>query len=243
MLSTLLAHQSGMEVSMPRRVTPLAMTAAPLIPEHPTLAQLRITAAGCQACDLWKSGTQTVFGAGDSRAEIMLIGEQPGDREDIVGQPFVGPAGQLLDQALMEVGIDRQRTYVTNVVKHFKWIPKGRLRLHQTPTAQEIAACRPWLDSEITLLKPRAIICLGATAAQALHGKHFRVTRQRGEFVESPLAPLVMATLHPAAILRIPDATARNTAHHQFIADLQKVARQLISSEKEPVVRKTSQGL
>jgi DNA polymerase len=173
----------------------------------------------------------------------MFIGEQPGDREDVVGQPFVGPAGQLLDQALIEVGIERQHTYVTNVVKHFKWIPKGRLRLHQTPTPQEIAACRPWLDSEIILLKPRVIICLGATAAQALLGKHFRVTRQRGEFVESPLAPLVMATLHPAAILRIPDTTARNAAHDQFVADLRKVAGQLIPSEKKSLVRKTSQSL
>lgn len=227
---------------MPRRVAPLITTAAPLIPEHPTLTQLRTTAAGCQACDLWKSGTQTVFGAGDPRAEVMFIGEQPGDREDLAGQPFVGPAGQLLDQALSEVGIDRQRTYVTNVVKHFKWIPKGRVRFHQTPTAQEITACRPWLDSEITLLKPHVIVCLGATAAQALLGKHFRVTRQHGEFVESPLAPLVMATLHPAAILRVPDATARKTAHHQFVTDLQKVAGKLTSSE-ETSVRKTSQGL
>jgi DNA polymerase len=227
---------------VPRRVVPLT-TAALLIPEHPTLAQLRSIAAGCQACDLWKSGTQTVFGAGDSRAEVMFIGEQPGDREDRVGQPFVGPAGEVLTQALLQVGIDRQRTYITNVVKHFKWIAKGRLRLHQTPTVQEIAACRPWLDSEIALLKPHVIICLGATAARALLGKHFRVTHQRGEFVASPLAPLVMATLHPAAILRMPGATLRNAAHAQFIADLQRVARQLIPSPAAPPVRKTSQGL
>lgn len=228
---------------MHRRATPSATTAAPLIPEHATLAQLRITASGCQACDLWKTGTQTVFGDGNSQADIMFVGEQPGEREDVVGRPFVGPAGQLLDQALTEVGIDRERTYVTNVVKHFKWIPKGRLRLHQTPTVQEISACRPWLDREITLLKPRVIICLGATAAQALLGKQFRVTRQRGEFIESPLAPLVMATLHPAAILRMPDVAVRNTARRQFVTDLRKVAGQLSAPEKEVRVRKTSQGL
>jgi DNA polymerase len=227
---------------MPRRASPIA-TAAPLIPEHPTLAQLRSVAAGCQACELWKSGTQTVFGAGESRAEVMFVGEQPGDREDKVGQPFVGPAGELLDQALLQVGIDRQRTYITNVVKHFKWIPKGRLRLHQTPTIQEITACRPWLDSEIAVVNPRVIICLGATAAQALLGRQFRVTRQRGEFVESQLAPLVMATLHPAAILRMPDAVVRNAAHQQFVADLRKVARQLIPLHEDSLVRKTSQGL
>lgn len=227
---------------MPRRVAPMITTAAPLIPEHSTLTQLRTAAAGCQACELWKSGTQTVFGAGDPRAEVMFVGEQPGDREDLAGLPFVGPAGQLLDQALSAVGIDRQRTYVTNVVKHFKWIPKGRVRFHQTPAAQEITACRPWLDSEIALLKPQVLVCLGATAAQALLGKNFRVTRQRGEFVESPLAPLVMATLHPAAILRMPDAAVRNTAYHQFVTDLQKVAAKLIPSG-EISVRKTSQGL
>ena len=193
---------------------------------------MRTAAASCQACDLWKSGTQTVFGAGAPQTQIMLVGEQPGDREDVVGQPFVGPAGQLLDQVLEKVGIDRQSIYVTNVIKHFKWIPKGKRRFHQTPNVQEITACRPWLDSEISLLKPRVVVCLGATAAQALLGKQFRVTRQRGEFVASPLAPFVIATLHPAAILRMPDDTARDTALHQFLGDLQKVADLLTPTEK-----------
>jgi DNA polymerase len=157
----------------------------------------------------------------------MLIGEQPGDQEDHVGRPFVGPAGQLLDRALGEAGIERNEIYVTNVVKHFKWVAKGKRRIHQTPDAREIAACKPWLDTEITLVKPRVIVCLGATAAQALLGKGFRLTRHRGEFIESPLAPLVIATIHPSAILRIPDETARRTALNGFVVDLQTVAAQL----------------
>jgi uracil-DNA glycosylase len=203
--------------------------AASLIPLQPTLAGLQKAAATCQACELWRSATQTVFGDGEVHAEVMLIGEQPGDQEDLAGKPFVGPAGQVLAQALAEVGIDRQKAYVTNVVKHFKWIPKGRLRLHQTPNAQEIAACRPWLDTEIALVKPYVIVCLGATAAQTLLGKQFRVTRQHGEFIASSLAPFVTATLHPASILRIPDPRMRESAHRQFVSDLQKVATQLRS--------------
>lgn len=202
-------------------------SAAELIPANPTLSRVREAASGCQACDLWRLGTQTVFGEGAPRAEVMLIGEQPGDREDLTGKPFVGPAGQVLDTALAAAGIDREKTYVTNVVKHFKWIPKGKRRIHQTPNTVEIAACRPWLDTEITLIKPRMIICLGATAAQALLGKDFRITRQRGEFVHSPLAPLVTATVHPSSILRMPDDETRQAAMGRFIEDLQKAARRL----------------
>lgn len=203
--------------------------AALLIPPQPTLTQLQKAASACQACDLWRNATQTVFGDGEVHAELMLIGEQPGDQEDLAGKPFVGPAGQVLTQALIEVGIEREKTYVTNVVKHFKWIPKGRVRLHQAPNAKEIAACRTWLDNELALIKPYVIVCLGATAAQTLLGKQFRVTQQHGEFIASPLAPFVTATLHPAAILRMPDPRVRESAHRQFVTDLQKVATQLKS--------------
>lgn len=166
-----------------------------------------------------------MFGEGSARAEVMLIGEQPGDREDVEGRPFVGPAGRLLDQALEEAGIDRKKVYLTNVVKHFKWVRKGKRRIHQKPNAEEISACRPWLDAEISVLKPRVIVCLGATAAQALLGRQFRVTRQRGEFVASDLAPLVMATIHPSAILRADDEEARQRELAAFIQDLRKVPR------------------
>jgi len=209
-------------------LSPIA-TAASLIPPRPTLDELQKAAAMCQACELWRTGKQTVFGEGEGHAEVMLVGEQPGAQEDLLGKPFVGPAGQVLNQALAEAGIERQKVYVTNVVKHFKWVSKGRLRLHQSPNAKEITACRPWLDSELMLVKPYVIVCLGATAAQALLGKQFRVTRQRGEFIMSPLAPFVIATLHPAAILRMPDSHVRESAHRQFVADLQKVATQLKS--------------
>ncbi len=212
---------------MPKRDHPLTSSAITLIPESPTLAKVREAAADCQACDLWRTGTQTVFGEGRTQAEVMFIGEQPGDQEDRAGKPFVGPAGQLLDQALVKAGIERDKTYVTNVVKHFKWVAKGKRRIHQTPDAWEIAACKPWLNTEIALIKPQVIVCLGATAAQALLGKEFRVTRHRGEFIESPLAPFVIATVHPSAILRIPDEAARVAAMNQFIEDLKRVATQL----------------
>jgi len=193
------------------------------------VTKVREAASSCQACDLWRTGTQTVFGEGDAQAEVMLIGEQPGDQEDRSGRPFVGPAGQLLDRALVEAGIDRDHTYVTNVVKHFKWVAKGKRRIHQKPDAREITACRPWLEAEISLIKPRVIVCLGATAAQALLGKDFRVTRQRGEFVESPFAPAVIATVHPSSILRIPDEATRSAAMLRFIEDLKRVATHLAS--------------
>jgi len=191
------------------------------------LEQLREEAAGCRACDLWKTGTQTVFGEGSEQAEVMMVGEQPGDREDIEGRPFVGPAGRVLDQALEQVGIDRDLVYMTNVVKHFKWRPRGKRRIHQKPNAEEIRACRRWLDAELEVVQPRVLVCLGAVAAQALLGSQFRVTRERGRFVESPLAERVMATVHPSSILRAPDAEARAAAMAQFVADLQVVAREL----------------
>ncbi len=201
-----------------------AQTARPLIPERPTLKKLERAAAGCQACPLWKTGTQTVFGAGLASAQVVLVGEQPGNEEDLEGKPFVGPAGRLLDAALEEAGIERAQAYVTNVVKHFKWEPSGKRRLHKKPNAREIAACRPWLEAELSVLKPRVLICLGATAAQALLGREFRVSQQRGQFVPSPLAKYVLATVHPSSILRAPYEDARRTARRQFVEDLKKAA-------------------
>ena len=195
-----------------------------LLPDHVTLDSAREMAAGCKACDLYKRGTQTVFGEGPKRARIVLVGEQPGDAEDIAGHPFVGPAGKLLDRALEEAGIDRRIVYVTNVVKHFKWEPRGKRRIHAKPNAAEVGACRPWLETEIALIKPHVLVCLGATAAQALLGKSFKVSKQRGEFVESSLAPLVTATVHPSSILRAPDDDARHEEMQRFVTDLKKVA-------------------
>jgi len=191
------------------------------------LATLRDEAAGCTACHLYKAGTQTVFGEGGAKAEVMFVGEQPGDREDLEGRPFVGPAGKLLDRALERARIDRDKVYVTNVVKHFKWKPRGKKRIHQKPNAEEIAACRPWLDAELQAVQPRVLVCLGATAAQALIERKFSVTRQRGQFVESPLAPLVTATVHPSSILRAPDEAAREAAMEGLVEDLEKVAARL----------------
>jgi len=198
-----------------------------LLPDRPTLGTVREIAAGCKACDLYRRGTQTVFGEGPTRAEVMFVGEQPGDAEDLAGRPFVGPAGKLLDRALEDAGIDRRVVYVTNVVKHFKWEPRGKRRIHAKPNAGEIGACRPWLETEIALLKPRVLVCLGATAAQALLGKTFKVSQRRGEFVESSLAPQVTATVHPSSILRAADDEARRAEMKQFVADLKKVAAAL----------------
>lgn len=200
-----------------------------LLPPDPTLTEVREIARGCKACDLYIRGTQTVFGEGPRRADVMLVGEQPGDAEDLAGHPFVGPAGQLLDRALEDAGIERSTVYITNVVKHFKWEPRGKRRIHAKPNAAEIGACRPWLETEIRLVRPRALVCLGATAAQALLGRGFKVTQQRGIFVESSLAPLVTATVHPSSILRAPDADARRAETQAFVADLKKVARKLAS--------------
>jgi uracil-DNA glycosylase family protein len=202
-------------------------TAAPLIPARPTLARLREAASGCKACHLWTRGTQTVFGEGPASAELMLVGEQPGDAEDREGRPFVGPSGRLLDEALVAVGIERRDVYVTNVVKHFKWELRGKRRIHEKPAGPEIRACLPWLEAEIELVRPRGIVCLGATAAQALLGKDFRVTKSRGELVRSPLAELVLATVHPSSILRIPDADERRAAIRAFTQDLRKMAAAL----------------
>ena len=187
------------------------------------LSKLEAEAAECQACDLWKNATQTVFGEGKATSTVMFVGEQPGDREDLQGRPFVGPAGALLDKALDEAGIDRAKVYVTNVVKHFKWEPRGKRRIHKKPNAVEINACRPWLDAEIRAVKPRAIVCLGSTAAQALLGSKFRVSVQRAQFVKSPLAPLVTATVHPSSILRAPSDEARRAEMERFIDDLKKI--------------------
>jgi DNA polymerase len=196
-------------------------SAASLVPSSPTLKKLREAAAGCKACPLWQTGTQTVFGEGSARADVVFVGEQPGDREDLEGRPFIGPAGKLLDQALAEAAIDRSQVYLTNVVKHFKWKPQGKRRIHQKPNWSEISACRPWLDAELAVLKPRVLVCLGAVAAQALLGRDFRVSRQRGELVDSPLAPNTVATVHPSSILRADD---RERQFGEFVRDLQKVA-------------------
>src|SRR3954465_14971272 len=198
-------------------------TAAEYLPERLSLASLREAAAGCQACPLWRTGTQTVFGEGAARSDLMLVGEQPGDREDREGRPFVGPAGRLLDQALEEAGIDRTRVYVTNAVKHFKWTARGKRRIHAKPNWSEVAACRPWLDSELEVVRPDVLVCLGATAAQALLGRTFRVTKQRGERVESDLAPHVLATIHPSAILR-GDPESRKSELAGFVKDLEVAA-------------------
>ena len=199
------------------------------VPPEVAWEDLKRTAEDCKACDLWKRGTQTVFGEGSVKSRIMFVGEQPGNEEDLAGRPFVGPAGRLLDKALEEAGIDRSLAYVTNVVKHFKWEPRGKRRIHAKPNSQEIAACRPWLDAELELIRPKVLVCLGATAAQALLGKQFRVTQHRGEFVDSPLAPYVMATVHPSAILRAPDTETRQIETARFIDDLKTVAAVLKS--------------
>ena len=200
-------------------------SAAEFFPSRKSLKAFRDAAADCKACDLWKRGTQTVFGEGTRRAEVFFVGEQPGNEEDLTGRPFVGPAGRLLNDALADAGIDRAQTYVTNVVKHFKWEPRGKRRIHKKPNSSEITACRPWLEAEIALIKPKVIVCLGATAAQALLGPRFLVSKQRGQFIESTLAPYIMATVHPSSILRAPDEETRHAEKRRFIDDLKKVAR------------------
>src|SRR6266403_205378 len=197
------------------------------IPSQPTVDALRDAAARCTGCDLYKNATQTVFGEGPERARIMLVGEQPGDAEDLAGHPFVGPAGRLLDRCLAEAGIDRKQTYVTNVVKHFKWVPRGPRRIHSKPGSVEIEACFPWLEAEISVVKPRIVVALGATAAQALFGKAFRVTRERGRLIPSRWAPYAMATVHPSSLLRAPDEEMRERETQKFIEDLKKIAEAL----------------
>jgi DNA polymerase len=203
------------------------MAEAAVLPERRTLRTLKSSARACRACHLWRNATQTVFGEGSVDADVMLVGEQPGNDEDLAGHPFVGPAGRVLNEALEEAGIDRARTYVTNVVKHFKWEPRGKRRIHARPKAGEIGACRPWIDAEIAVVHPRVIVCLGATAAKALIGASFKVSTERGRFVESALAPLVTATVHPSSILREPDSNARREAMRAFVNDLKKVKARL----------------
>src|SRR3954452_15877713 len=202
-------------------------TAAPLIPKDASLDEARDAAAECTACPLFRNATQTVFGEGPERASVMFVGEQPGDAEDLAGHPFVGPAGKLLDRCLKAAGVDRSRTYVTNAVKHFKWVPRGTRRIHSKPNSMEIAACFPWLEAEIAAVKPKIVVALGATAAQALFGRAFRVTRDRGRPVPSKWAPYAMATVHPSSLLRAPDEETRHREMALFIDDLKKVAELL----------------
>jgi DNA polymerase len=202
-------------------------SAADFLPAKPTLPSLREAARGCTACPLWRTGTQTVFGEGLKRARLLLVGEQPGDKEDLEGRPFVGPAGRLLDEALEEAGIERGDAYVTNAVKHFKWQPKGKRRIHQKPSWGEIAACRAWLEAELAVVRPEVLVCLGATAAQALLGREVRVTRDRGRPLESDLAPVALATVHPSSILRAPDDESRRLERRLFVDDLRVAASAL----------------
>src|SRR5216110_666177 len=203
---------------MPATTEEYARPATP--PDTSSLSTVREAAKGCTACHLHKRATQTVFGEGPKKAPIMLVGEQPGDYEDVAGKPFVGPAGKIMDQALEEAGIDRKKVYVTNAVKHFKWEPRGKRRIHKKPNAREIAACRPWLEAELRLVKPKLLVCLGATAAQAILGPTFRVTRERGKVLSSKFAPRVMATVHPSSLLRQPDEASREREYKRFVVDL-----------------------
>jgi DNA polymerase len=203
------------------------VTAAEFVPDHKTLTGLREAVQGCRGCDLYKNATQAVFGEGAPDAEVFLVGEQPGDKEDLAGKPFVGPAGQLLDRALEEAGIDRSQTYVTNAVKHFKWQARGKRRIHQKPSWSEIVACRPWLEAELEVVRPRVVVCLGATAAQSLLGRDFRVTQHRRELLDSDLAEHLTATIHPSAILRRQDEESRHAEFAAFVDDLRVVARVL----------------
>ena len=202
-------------------------TAAAFVPENARLPQLREAVQHCQGCDLYRHATQAVFGEGPKRAQIMLIGEQPGNDEDLKGHPFVGPAGKILNRALEEAGIDRSDTYVTNVVKHFKFEPRGKRRLHKKPRVSEVAACRPWLQAEVDLVKPAVIICLGATAAQSILGSSYLLTKERGNFVEHPWAKFITSTVHPSAILRAPDDEQRRLEYRRFVADLKRVSEVL----------------
>jgi DNA polymerase len=203
------------------------------VPEPATLPALRAAAAECRACPLWERGTQTVFGEGPLAAEVVLVGEQPGNEEDLTGHPFIGPAGRLLDRALAAAGIDRRTAYVTNAVKHFKWTARGKRRIHEKPTAGEVRACKPWLDAELRVLRPRALVCLGATAAQALLGRAFRVSEHRGELVASPLAPLVIATVHPSSVLRAADDASRRAELERLIEDLSVIGAALRSGPSD----------
>jgi uracil-DNA glycosylase len=207
-----------------------AGSAAALLPERLSLTSLQATARGCRACPLWRSGTQTVFGEGRKRARMVLVGEQPGDREDLEGRPFVGPSGRLLDESLLEAGVDRADVYLTNAVKHFKWKPQGKRRIHQKPNWSEISACRPWVEAELAVVKPQVLVCLGATAAQALLGRDVRVTRDRGRLLESDLAPVAIVTVHPSSILRVRGSNEREREQALFVADLRRAAEAAAAS-------------
>jgi uracil-DNA glycosylase family protein len=196
-----------------------------LVPDSSSLDTLRRAARDCRACDLYKCGTQTVFGEGPKAAPLMLVGEQPGDQEDLAGKPFIGPAGKILDRALEEAGINRDKVYVTNVVKHFKWEPRGKRRIHKKPNSREIAACHPWLKAELRLVRPKVLVCLGATAAQAIFGPSFRVTRDRGKVLRSEFAAKVVATVHPSSLLRQPDEESREREYRLFVKDLRVVLK------------------
>jgi DNA polymerase len=194
-------------------------------PDTTSWPAVREAAKDCEACHLYKRATQTVFGEGPKDAVMMLVGEQPGDYEDVAGKPFVGPAGKIMDQALEEAGIDRQQVYVTNAVKHFKWEPRGKRRIHQKPNSREIAACRPWLEAELRIVKPKLVVAMGATAAQTIFGPSFRVTRERGKVLSSKLAPRVLATVHPSSLLRQPDEASREREYKHFVSDLRAAVR------------------
>ena len=194
-------------------------------PDTTSLSAVREAANDCEACHLYKRATQTVFGEGPKSATMMLVGEQPGDYEDVAGKPFVGPAGKIMDQALEEAGIDRKEVYVTNAVKHFKWEPRGKRRIHQKPNSREIAACRPWLEAELRIVKPKLVVAMGATAAQTIFGPTFRVTRERGKVLSSKLAPRVLATVHPSSLLRQPDEASRQREYKHFVNDLRAALR------------------
>jgi DNA polymerase len=210
----------------------LARSAVDYLPRNHSLPALRAAAAQCQGCDLYKRGTQTVFGEGMATASVLMVGEQPGDREDQAGHPFVGPAGRVLDKALEAAGIDRKEVFVTNAVKHFKWEPRGKRRIHKKPNAIEIAACRPWLDAEIAAVRPQVIVALGATAAQSLLGRTFRVTKQRGEVIAAAGLPPVVATVHPSAILRAITDEDRHREMANFISDLRSIPRYLATHKR-----------
>jgi DNA polymerase len=214
------AHADDDDASTPR-------TAAPFVPNTTSVRALTAAAHGCRGCDLYKTATQVVFGAGPRAARVMFVGEQPGDQEDRQGEPFVGPAGALLDKALADAGIPRDQVYVTNAVKHFKWEPRGKRRIHKKPRVSEVKACRPWLEAELRAVKPTVLVCLGATAAQSVMGSQFKLMQQRGAVLTSPLAERVVATIHPSAVLRAPDSAGRAEAYRTLVDDLKVVARAL----------------
>ena len=220
-----LLHKTRHLTGIMSRPKPPTRSALDYIPKTDALDALKVAAQSCHGCDLYLQATQTVFGEGRARSEVLFVGEQPGDQEDRAGKPFVGPAGRLLDECMVEAGIDRSKAYVTNAVKHFKWEPRGKLRIHKKPRSLEIVACRPWLDAEIKAVDPKLIVCLGATAAQSLLGSQFRVTQQRGEVIEAPGLPPIVATVHPSSILRAQDEESRARERQLFVDDLKGVAK------------------